>query len=729
MFHFKLWKAALSVLPLLLLVPFPESHAQSQTQTARIDTGTVYRLGEVIVSANRRQEDPQSVGRNVSVITRREIESSIHQSVGDLLASLQSLHMVGNNQTSGSIQSVFLRNANSNHTVVMIDGVRISDPSTVNNSPDLSELSLAGVERIEVIRGSHSTLYGSSAIGGAINIITRKAGRTGLNGSVATGHGILSNGNYTTTNQAELNYSFDSGFYTNLGLMQEYSGGLDATVDTVSGGFNPQDDDGFEKLDLTGKVGYRSEKLDLYAAYRNEDQGSDLDQSAFQDDDNAMIDFRRDLVHYGAAYQPDNRLELQYRGAYSDLARDFVNDSSVVSASGAYDGIFTETNGEGTLWQNELTARWRSDHFSLIGGVGNKQQTMNSRTFTLSSTFNFQSETDLDSLNLKEETNYLFLHSELEGGLIDPALAPVSLGLGTRLVDHDEFGSHLTFEINPKWQLNSGTLVYGSVTTGFNAPSLFQLHAPQRGFGALTNRGNENLDPETSVSYELGWKQELGRGLRLNLSLYRTEVDDVIEFVFLWDGNVPVENLNFSHFLGDTYLNASRQETNGLELGIAGPLLKRLHIDGSVSFSQATLNLSPDDIDQNYTQGSHVQVFESGRFVTGEEELDGLTRRPSVGASLGLTYRATDRLRVSVDQQYTGSRDDLFFSSMLGPFGGLDREELEGYYLLDLGGSYRLTDNISFQLEVENLLDNRYSEIRGFSTRGRSAYLKARYQF
>src|SRR5699024_8670893 len=139
------------------------------------------KLDEIIISASKFAELPQSVGRNVTVITGDEIRQSIHTSVADLLADQQSIHLIGPGQTPGSLQQGFIRSSNSNHSVVMIDGIRISDPSTVNNSIDLSELSTAGIQRIEIVRGSHSTLYGSSAIGGVVNIITKKQGPRGFN--------------------------------------------------------------------------------------------------------------------------------------------------------------------------------------------------------------------------------------------------------------------------------------------------------------------------------------------------------------------------------------------------------------------------------------------------------------------------------------------------------------------------------------------------------------------
>lgn len=127
------------------------------------DTLKTLQLKEVIVTATRTEKNVADVGRSITLITSDNVKSSIYNSVSELLSQQEGIYIVGNSQNPGMIQSIFSRGANSNQTLIMIDGVRITDPSTPNNAPDLSELSLANVEKIEIVRGSHSTLYGSSA--------------------------------------------------------------------------------------------------------------------------------------------------------------------------------------------------------------------------------------------------------------------------------------------------------------------------------------------------------------------------------------------------------------------------------------------------------------------------------------------------------------------------------------------------------------------------------------
>jgi vitamin B12 transporter len=139
------------------------------------DTLKNRQLDEVVISATRSEKNINDIGRSITVITSDEIKRSGANSVAELLTQQEGIYVVGAGQNPGMTSSIFTRGANSNQTLLLIDGVRITDPSAINNSIDVAELSLANIDRIEIVRGSHSTMYGSSAIGGVVNIMVHTA--------------------------------------------------------------------------------------------------------------------------------------------------------------------------------------------------------------------------------------------------------------------------------------------------------------------------------------------------------------------------------------------------------------------------------------------------------------------------------------------------------------------------------------------------------------------------
>ena len=177
-------------------------------------------LAEVVVSASRTERNIDDVGRSVTVISSDDIKKSGANSLAELLTEQEGIYVVGAGQNPGMTTSIFTRGANSNQTVILVDGVKITDPSAINNSIDLSELSLANIDRIEIIRGSHSTMYGSSAIGGVVNIITKKAKKPGLTVDVADTHGNFGKGTLEGIDELGM-YGFFRSYYENASGEEE----------------------------------------------------------------------------------------------------------------------------------------------------------------------------------------------------------------------------------------------------------------------------------------------------------------------------------------------------------------------------------------------------------------------------------------------------------------------------------------------------------------------------
>lgn len=719
---------------------FPPSVLSSANRAANDSTNTdtvkVYQLEEVVVTATRSEKDPADVRRSVTLITQDQMRNSIYNNVAELLSQQEGLYIVGTGQNPGMLQSMFTRGAASNQTTIMIDEVRITDPSGVNNALDLSELSFAGSERIEIVRGAHSTLYGSSAIGGVVNIFTQKNRKPGFHTDVELRIGTLGKGSSAFSQNAFLNYTDPTGFYVNAVINNSNIKGLDATVDTVTNPnvFKNRDKDGFDKRDVIGKIGFKNDQLDVYASYKNTGHKTDIDKGAYRDDDNYTLDFKRNLFTYGAAYKISNDVSLKFLGGYSDMKRVAVDDSSVIDKLGNTDHTYFDGTWKGSMSTNEIQANVRRKGFEGVFGGGYYRETMTSQTYFYSrSSFGvFESKTNLDTLNLNASTKNIFAHIDLNGSLVHEVLSGMALALGMRLNNHNAYGTNLTYEINPSLRISDHSLLYASYSTGFNAPSLYQLYAPNKNYISGITRGNKNLKPETSASYEIGLKQSFGNSINLAVAYFNSVVNDAIEYVYLWDKNIGIDTLgnNWARddFRGDTYLNVSKQNTSGVEFTLTSQISEKLLFTGNLSMVSGKLTYNPSDINASQTGGNHVQVFSNGAFISKEVESLGLVRRPNT-VNLSLTYKTIDKLAIRVDVRHVGARSDIFYSSTLGPYGALGTVSVADYTLVDFSQKFTLNEHISLSARVENIFDTKYAEINGFTTRGRGIYLNVRYAF
>lgn len=702
-------------------------------------------LSEVVISATRSEKNIDDVGRSISVITSEDIKKSGANSVADLLTQQEGVYVVGAGQNPGMTSSIFTRGANSNQTVILIDGVRITDPSAINNSIDVTELSLANIEKIEIVRGSHSTLYGSSAIGGVINIITKKTLKPGVTADAAVTAGMFGKNTSALTENVYLNYTLKNGIYAGLEVMNANVNGLNATLDTITTSSvykHPEKGDGFDKLDWVGKLGFKKNKLDVYASFKQTRQLADIDKGAYKDDDNYSVDFNRDLYTYGASYKINDKFSASYIGGLSNMKRIAIDDSSKIDAAGTFDKTYNKGIYSGKIISNELQVNYSMKGLNAVLGGGVYGEEMNVNTsYLYYNQWGFppdyaELKTSTDSVRPESNTSNVFLHADLGGELISEKANWIRFSGGLRMSSHSVFGTNITYEINPSLKLMNGGLLYAAYATGFNSPSLYQLYDATRYItwdtqytNGLT-RGNKKLDPETSKTFEIGYKQKIG-DVTLSAAYFNTEVKNVIEYVYLWDGNVGVDTLGQNwgrdDFRGDTYINLGTMATQGVEIGFNSRFGDKLIVAANISLVSGKLKYEKSDIDTSQTGGDHVQVYGNGAFITNKEvETIGLSRRPNT-ANLSITYKPVKNISISGNIRYVGSRGDVYYESTLGPYGALGTVAVEQYTLLDLSLRASIYKGLSANLRVENVMDKKYYEINGFTTRGRGFYVTLHY--
>jgi vitamin B12 transporter len=282
--------------------------------------------------------------------------------------------------------------------------------------------------------------------------------------------------------------------------------------------------------------------------------------------------------------------------------------------------------------------------------------------------------------------------------------------------------------VNPSFVFKD-LLLYGSFSSGFNAPSLYQLFDPSKGFAAHNTRGNPNLQPEKSISFEAGVRKLFSSGSHITFSIYQTKVDNSIEYVYLWNREKPIEELDFTDDRGDTYINVGEQMVKGVELEGYAQLSDKLSLRGNISVLKTRITIEPDNVNPQHTGGHHVQLFNLGTFLNTDVEQNDLVRRPNFAAHTRLSYELSPDLGVALVYRYTGKRFDSGYDGAIGPYGALTRLQVEAYHLIDVGFNWQVTKIFGGALKVENILNEEYREVAGFRTRGRSVYLKLTARF
>jgi vitamin B12 transporter len=430
-------------------------------------------LEPVVVTASRLAQPISEVIGSVTVITREEIESRQVQSVQDLLRGEAGIN-IANQGGLGKLSSVFLRGANSSQTLILVDGVRLG--SATAGLTSIEFIPVDQIERIEIVRGPRSSLYGSDAMGGVIQIFTRK--NTGMTAS-------LGGGSYNTQNYAAgFGMQGDAlRFSVNGNYVQ--SDGFNACNNSAGCFTTEPDDDGFRNSSGSAQIGYAFGKFadlelrTLYAQGLTEFDGSFVNETRFRNT------------------APTARLRIMPSSNVSiTLSGGITQDRSESFKNSAYQGRFNTEKRNAAA-----QADWRlGEHSITLGG---------------------------DYLNdiVDSETAFTTKQRDNKGVFVQylGKLGRHELSGSARRDDNEQFGTHNTGNLGWKWfVLDRALAINAGWGKAFHAPSFNDLYYP---FGY----GNPDLLPERSQSYELGISGQ-HQWLNWSLQTYKTQVNDLIAY-------------------------------------------------------------------------------------------------------------------------------------------------------------------------------------------------------
>lgn len=503
---------------------------------------------QVVVTATRTPQNSRELGSSLSIIPGGQFGAAASPEVLSRLALVPGLNIMQNGGL-GQSAGISIRGANSEHTLVLIDGIEVNDPSSPSRSFDFGTLDMNAVERIEVVRGAQSPLYGSDAMGGVIQIISKRAKGKDLSFSLGA-----EGGRYATFRERLSVTGRNERAAFSLGFSRTDSEGFSAAA--ASYGNLEKDGLAQNQFHFIGDIDFGDAlKLGVTSRYSQADIDLDNGGGMVADDPNNQADNRHLILALrgewtGFSGQWRQLLHLSHQNIdrkYENPA-DELNPSD--SSTSAYRSLSHKIN-----WQHELSI---SERNQMVAGFEWQREQAESNAYYSSiwgedvSVFPLSSASTVSAyttMNL-DFGNKLFINS------------------GLRYDHHSQFGGQLSLKISPAFFVTKSTKLMASLSNGFKAPSLYQLFAPATMWGAI---GNPKLDPETAVTLDLGVQQSLwDYRVLLELSFFHNRYRNLIDYD--WTAG---------------YINIASARSRGLELSVLVRPDTRTQFSGSYTYTDA----------------------------------------------------------------------------------------------------------------------------------------------
>jgi len=522
----------------LLAVPFI-CGAQDATSSALPNSEA--ETEGIVVSATRIETPINEIGSSVTLIPAEEIERNQRRTLPDVLQTVPGLNIVQTGGPGGKT-SVFMRGSNSNHTKVIIDGIDANDPSQ-DGVFDFGQVLTSDIERVEVLRGPQSSLYGSDAIGGVVNVVTKKGE------GPPQFAGRLEGGSFGTFNQSASMRGSVSRFNYSFNVAHFLADDTPVTpLDLLPPG-RKRINDSYENTTVSTKLGVDvtdSFGLDFVGRYTDSTlffTGDDFSvfpsvPAASQSEQNARQLFARGEAH----------LSL-FDGTFKNrIGVGYTNYRTTIQAPDTGFGLPPENINHGDRikldWQGNIEL-WKGS--ALILGVEDQEDRL------------------IDSPISAENDNvagFAELQSEIAPGLF--------AAISGRYDDNDSFGGKATWRIAPAYLVpNLGTKLKASYGTGFKAPSLTQLFVS---FPAFNFFANPNLQPEESEGYDFGFEQPLaGDRVRFGATYFHNDIRNLIN-----------ANASFT-----SLVNVGQATTEGVEAFLFVAVTDRFKLRGDYTYTNA----------------------------------------------------------------------------------------------------------------------------------------------
>ena len=520
--------------------------AQAQNNTV----STAAREPVIVVTANRTAQPISRVGQSITVIDSAEIERRQTNTVADVLRTVPGVS-IARNGGIGTSTAVFIRGAESDQTVALIDGIKLNDPSSPGGGFNFGNLLTGNIDRIEVLRGPSSVLWGSQAIGGVINMITRQP-TDDLSINLRGEYGYRDTGQVVGNiagKAGPLSASAGAGYFRTDGIsaFSEARGGTEKDGYENLGAnanFNLALSDAIS-IDARGWFSEGRVNIDGFPpptfAFRDVNEESRTREIVGYTGVNTALLNGRFRNRLGFAYTNTRRRNISLNGAPIETFAGNGRNERI-----EYQGVFDIIDGwQATAGLERETSRFSSSSFGAAPSLGRAR---------------------IDSIY---------------GQIVATPVTGLTLTGGVRYDDHNRFGGATTFGGSGVFALGqSGTTVRASYAEGFKAPSLFQLQS---------NFGNQQLQPERSKGWDAGVTQTLVEGrLQASATYFRRNSEDLIIFI-----SCPLPRTGIcANRPSGTFDNVARARAEGVEIGLTMQPVDALRLQANYTYTDAT-NRSP----------------------------------------------------------------------------------------------------------------------------------------
>ena len=632
------------------------------TVLAQTPPPPVFEIEGLVVTATAVPLPLSALGTHVTVVEGADLRARGVTRVLDALREVPGLVVVQGG-SFGAITSVFLRGGESDHVQVLVDGVKVNQPG---GAYDFASLTTENVDRIEIVRGPSSALYGSDAMSGVIHVITR-AGDGSPRGSITARAGSFGRQDLS----ADLSGGSDDVSYAFV-LSRLHTDGVLA--------FN----NAHENTVFSGNVELRADeataaRLSIRAGQREyhfptDGSGNVVDENAlaFQDEVSIGLNVSRVM---------SDRLAL--RAALMSYEVDGGSDDL---ADGPADTLgffgFTSLN---SVRRTAVDLRANLSFApTTVATVGLEFEDQSQRSFS-ESLSEYGPSTGRSDDNRWNRGAY--------GHLVTSA-GPLSANGGLRFEDNQRFGEFVTWQFGAAYAFSETGRVRGAGGRGIKEPTFFENYAS--GFA----RGNPDLEPERSTSWEVGIEQELVSGaLLLQATYFDQSFSNLIQYTFSTPN--PTD---------PNYYNAAAGTARGIELGVVVST-------GALRAAADLTWLDTEASDSGFDEG------EGATFVEGAA----LLRRPETRLNASVAYAMSPGTHLSLTARRVGPREDRDFTDVPAM-----PVTLDAYTVVDVGAEFRLVEaaegrpGFTLTLRGENLLDESYQEVFGFGAPGRGLYVGGR---